>query len=278
LLFILIILLFDTANPIKNSLPTGFIDGLTVLNRELFLVRRHSPDVVVYCTNSFAELRRVTVDSMGLVGDITSCKRKNAVYIADITNTSIYQIDQSLAGHRITWSVPRSPIGLSVTASATLLVTCHGVLYEYMSNGDCVKTTHLHWSVVNPKHAVELVADQYVVCHGDPGDQAQRVCIVNSSGQVLKYVYRVKQKPCLSGPSYMAVNGFIFVADTRSRKVMMLSPALLYPRDIVVDLKGPSKICFDSDTDRLYIADNGLDSEAAPSVDGQVAIYSIITN
>ena len=81
-----------------------------------------------------------------------------------------------------------------------------------------------------------------------------------------------------NGSVYLAVdeNGFVFVADYNNYRVLLLSPALTYVREVVSreQLKWkPMRLFLDVDRRRLYVADNKW--EDGKFTVGRVVVISV---
>ena len=79
-------------------------------------------------------------------------------------------------------------------------------------------------------------------------------------------------------PAHLAVdrNGFVFVADVNNYRVLLLSPALTFVREVLSleQLKWwPVRLWLDSDRRRLYVVDNKWESDQFTA--GRVVIVSV---
>jgi len=232
------------------------VHALTVLNGELY-VGGGSYDITVYDTDTCCLRRRLRVTDLGRVVDMTSCKRHQCIYISDEVNCSVHRVDSKAVVMK-QWPVDDDPCGLSVNSVCNVLVTCDLVIKEFTTDGKLLREISLESSIVNPCDAVELTNGELVVCHGDEDDDLHRVCIVNSTGRILRSYggSRGADSGQLNEPMCLAVNGVIFVVDSENRRVLMLSPTLSLIRAVVCDLKGPTCTWFDDETGRLYVGDN----------------------
>jgi len=159
------------------------------------------------------------------------------------------------------WSVRGKPLGMSVTSSCNLLVTCHlpHKLVELSADsGQCVREITLQSNIEYPWHAVQLTTGQYVVCHG--GIHLHRVCIVDDDGRVTRR-YGGQQRGSgigqLNWPMmHLAVDEdsqFIFVADYYNDRVVVLSMTLQFVRYISEGLSVPCRLYLHQATRRLYV-------------------------
>jgi len=102
-----------------------------------------------------------------------------------------------------------------------------------------------------------------IVCHGDRDDPLHRVCLIGSDGQVVKSYGGPPGAGSehMQVPMHMAVDGndFVFVADRNSHRVLLLSPALTYVREVVSREQFhwyPRRLSLDVQRRRLYVAEN----------------------
>ena len=114
--------------------------GVTSVHDELFVLReRNDNQVAVYSINDYQLVRHLNVPEFEADSDsdMTSCVRHKCLYMSDPDNGCIhrYELRPTLtaeikrfvgASSAISkWSVLGRPVGLSVTRSCNLLVTCH---------------------------------------------------------------------------------------------------------------------------------------------------------
>jgi len=239
---------------------------VTSVDDELFvLLRRDNNQVAVYSINDYRLLRRLNLPGYkkDYNNDLTSCVRHKCLYASDYDNSCIYRY--VLASTATTkWSVPGQPVGLSVTPSCNLLVTCQSpnkLVELSVDSGQCVPEITLQSDIVYPWHGVQLTTGQYVVCHG-LWDSLHRVCIVDDAGTVTRSYggQRGSHVGQLCGPRHLAVDEdsqFIFVADCGNNRVVMLSPTLEFVRYISDGLSYPRRLYLHHATRRLYVGQWG---------------------
>jgi len=251
------------------------IDGITTLNKEMYVHYDDNEYITVYDKDTNNVRRSIQVPRLGGVTDMTSCKTHQCVYIGDHVNSVIHRIDNK--DTVIQWPVDDDPYGLSVNLVCNVLVTCDvvGKVNEFTTDGKLIRVINLESSIVNPWHTVELTTDQLVVCHGDDNDAVHRVCIIDLSGRVLQSYggSRGSGSGQLNGPVRLAVHGVIFVADINNNRVLMLSPTLSLIWEVVTGLRYPWNILFDDETGRMYVADNKWENDKW--VSGQVKVYAV---
>jgi DNA-binding beta-propeller fold protein YncE len=251
--------------------------GLTTLNNELF-VRYLGKDITVYDTETYTVQRTLQVPGLGAVSDMTACYRHQCIYIGDAKNNLVHRIENT---NKVTeWPVNDRPHGLSVNSAYNVLVTCDEArkIKEFTTDGQLIREISLHSDLVRPAHTVELTTEQFVVCHGQGKDPLHRVCIVDSTGQVLRSYGGPKGSKLgkLNSPGRLAVHGNILVTDLNNERVLMLNETLSIGRQVVSGLSAPVRMWFDARVGRLYIADNKYENKTYKS--GQIKIYSLFTN
>jgi len=176
----------------------------------------------------------------------------------------IYKIHK--LGDAAYWPVGDEPSGLSVNKEHNVLVTCSVVrkIKEFTTGGRLVRQLTLPDNVTNPLHAIQLINDQFVVCHGGPGDQVHRVCVVAfDPGHKITHILHSSGIGQYNVPSRLAVDndGYIFVGDINNQRVTLLSPSpdMQVIQQIVSasQLRGdPLRLCLDTRRRRLYVVVN----------------------
>jgi len=255
---------------------------VTSVDDELFvLLRRRICQVAVYSINDYQLLRYLNVPGLKTHSnnDMTSSVRQKCLYMSDCDNKCIHRHDlASSTTCRPKWSVPGKHLGLSVTLSCNLLVTCQGEptkLVELSADsGQCVREIALQADIKWPWHGVQLTTGQYVVCHGFWDDDLHRVCEVDDDGKVTRS-YGGKEGSNvgqLNYPWHLAVDKdslSIFVADAGNDRVVMLSPTLEFVRFVSEKPSGPNRLHFNNTTRRLFVA---------RSNDNVVSVIQLCTN
>lgn len=255
---------------VLHSLPEGnAVWGVTSLDNRLYVLRnKTSQQIEVYDTQSYRLLQRMTVPLLSTMNDLASCAHNRCLYIAD-SKASIHRV-----GLRIVWlsrpDVKQWPVNdipacLSVTDSQSVLVTCDQArkIKEFSADGKLLRQLPLPQNVMSPRHSVQLPNGHLVVCHGRHDDPVHRVCLVASDGHVLKS-YGGPQGSggqCTNMPAHLAAdqNKFVFVADHNNYRVLLVSPAFTFVREVVSRdrLKWkPLRLFLDVERRRLYVAVN----------------------
>jgi len=241
------------------------VRGVTLVDDKLFvLLQRDANQISVYSSNDYLLLRHLSLPQFlpDDHSDLTSCVRHKCLYMSDsrYRYRCIHRYDlAAIATNK--WELPSTtPMGLSVTPSCNLLVTCQwpDKLVELSADsGQCLREIALQSDIVHPWHCVQLTNGQYVVCHGSY-DSLHRACIVDGDGRVHRsyggrcgsYVNQLKV------PSHVAVDNdsqFIFVADCFNARVMLLSPMLQFIRYSRHGNTRPCRLHLDHATRRLYV-------------------------
>jgi len=252
-----------------HTLPVGkLVDGVTLLAGEIYLLRYKERDQVeVYDVTTYHLQRCLTVPNASWFTDMTSCEHNRCVYIGDFIGF-VYRLD--VQGAVTWWDVNDSPEGLSVNAAHNVLVTCPDVrkIKEFSSHGDLLRELTLPDDVINPQHAIQTRSGQFIVCHGRLGNPVHRafhsVCMISADGRHIVHSYgrsRGSDTDQCNVPVHLAVddNEFVFVADSGTPRVMLLSPTLQYVRQVVSrgQLKGePCSLYLDTQQRLLYVAVN----------------------
>ena len=269
-----------------QTLPEGEpVYGVTSLDNHLYVLRgnKSSEQIEVYNIDSYQLLHCLTVPELGAVHDIVACRHNRCAYISDITHNSVHSV--ALPDATVTqWPVDDEPAGLSLTHRQGVLVTCWKVrkIKEFSTDGQLLHELTLPQDAVSSRHAIELPGGEFIVCHGLPADPLHRVCLLGSDGSLVTSFGGPQGSGSVQMhvPTHVAVdtNEFVFVADTNNRRVLLLSPALTYVRQVVSreHLRWwPVRVHLDSDRGRLYVADN--ERSDGRWISGRVVIVNIQT-
>ena len=272
---------------VLHTLPEGnAVWGVTSFDNRLYVLRdKASQQIEVYDTQSYRLLQRLTVPLLSAMTDIASCAHNRCLYIADANRETLHRV-----GLRIVWlsrpdvrqwPVNDVPASLSVTDTHSVLVMCNAVpkIKEYSADGKLLRQLVLPQNVVSPWHLGPLSNGEFIVCHGRTPDQLHRVCLVGSDEQVVKSYSGPKGSGSqyVNKPVHLAVdrNGFVFVADHNNQRVVLLSPALNYVREVVTreQLKWkPQRLFLDVGRRRLYVAVNVKVGEFTT---GRVVVFNV---
>ena len=120
------------------------VRGVTSVDDELFVLLGRDNQVAVYSINDYQLLRHLNLPGLK-TSYMTSCVRHRCLYMSDFNNRCIhrYHLASSASSK---WSVPGKPLGLSVTPSCNLLVTCgepNKLVELSADSGQCVRELSL---------------------------------------------------------------------------------------------------------------------------------------
>ena len=268
---------------VVHTLPEGEpVVGVTSLGDVIFVLRwKTKNQMELYDIVTCNLLCSMTVPNAQGFADMTSCEHYHCVYIADHNIMCVHRLD--VEGRVSQWPVEDKPRSLFVNAEHNVLVTCDAVrkIKEFNSHGVFIRQMILSDEVINPMHAIQPTAGQFVVCHGNDGDSVNRVCLVAADGRSI--IHSHGRQPGsdpdqYQGPVRLAADycGFVFVADINNRRVTLLSPTLNYVRQVVASnqLKGdPLRLCLAIQRRRLYVADN--EWKDGEHTAGRVVVFSV---
>ena len=115
------------ASVIKEISTDEGVRGVTSVDDELFVLlsRNNLSQVLVYSINDYQQRRHLDYVMPYDLSDMTSCVRHKCLYMSDPRNRCIHRYELA-SGATSKWSVRGEPLGLSVTPSGNLLVTCWG--------------------------------------------------------------------------------------------------------------------------------------------------------
>jgi len=242
--------------------------ALTCLGDELFVLRdRDVSQVEVYSTKTsedFTQRRQISVSDLDtdVCSDMTSCVRRRCLYISDGKNSRIHK-STSTGDVIAKWPVPNTPVGVSLTPTNNLLVTCYEIrkLVELCSeSGDCVRQVELQSDIVRPWHAIQLASQLYVVLH--TGDELSMINVVDFDGRILPKTptSACSRVPQLRWPYHMATDRdhFVFVADHENNGLILLSPSMEFLRRISLKQR-PHRLYLDHATRCLYVGHHSGD-------------------
>ena len=253
------------AVPVTEKISTdGVVLGVTSVDDELFvLLYRHDDQVAVHSISDYQLLRHLNVPGYkpDCANDMTSCVRQKCLYMSDHDNRCIHRYDL-VSSATSKWLVTGKSLGLSVTPSCNLLVTCreHNILVELSADsGQRVRKMALQSDIVDPEHSVQLATGQFVVCHGDGPSVLHRVCVVGDDGEVKRSYggQHGSDVGQLYSPCHLAVDKdseFIIVADYWNKRVVLLRPTLEFVRYVIEGLSSqPWRLYFHQATRRLFV-------------------------
>lgn len=248
------------------------VRGLAILDRRLYAGYYEHCEIEEFEMKTcleFSSLGLIRIPKLGGVADLTSCSKNSCVYVADWKNHGVIHRLEKENENRITrWSVDDYIDGISVTSSSgNVLVTCSdsASIKEFTTEGHLVREVKLQSGVDHPHHAIQLNADQFVVCHGLAKGSRNRVCLVNSSGQVLGSYYGCTRNrgsadaaatEQLNFPSRLAVRkGLIVVVDHYNDRILVLNRKLdLLCSDLLPSCNRPWRLCLHENSNVIVVS------------------------
>jgi len=254
------------AVPVIRKIFTRYrVAGITSVDDELFvLLRRDRNQVAIYSINDYQLLRNLNVprNQPGYYRprnccDMTSCKQRKCLYMSDWDNSCIHRCELVSSATR-KWPVNGKPLGLAITPSGNLLVTCQkpNKLVELsVDSGESVREIALQSDIEYPHDSMQLSPGQLLVCHGYLSDTLHRLCIVGDDGKVTRSYSGEGEQ--LQWPRHFAVDKdsqLMFVADEIRDSVALVRPSKLeLVRYVIEKLQLPHRIYFHQATRRLFV-------------------------
>ena len=248
-----------------------WINGLEILDQELFVVNERSSEVEVYDSIKFTLSRRWTLKELIRPLDIGSCNRNKCIYIFDYKDLGqskeIFRIDPR--GEIIKkWSTGDDwGIGLSVTDESNVILAVYkNKLNEYSPDGQLIREIDLSLvaDISTTTHAMKLNSDHFMVslC---VGENLHTLCIVDADGKLKKSLCEKCRSIIgeMTSPVSFSVdeNKFVLVADKSNSRVLLLDSELNYRREILSKeetpaLQFPWRTLLDESNGRLFVSDN----------------------
>ena len=246
---------------VKQSL-TKSVQGMAILNAELFVVFPSSADIDVYDIRRIAYRRTITVTGLSHPHDIVA--DKNILFVSDLKGNLIHRI--RLPEESVTnWSVNGTRLKLSVTETGNVIVACwgSGKIIEYNSNGLFIReivVQGVNKETIGLQHAIPLKHDRFLICHTNLGTRG--VCIINNKGELIKSYGMGSEQTSepLDKPVYLAVDrkGFILVTDYGANRIIQLNSSLEFVQDFIpayVGLIEPFRMCLHEGLRHLFVAE-----------------------
>jgi len=252
--------------PVRHNLVQGDgVWGVTTLDNVIYVLRRKEMEqIAAYYADSYRLQKKFSVPGLRGAYGIVACPLYQCLYASGYCDSCVHRV--ALINDTVTsWPVYDTYRSLSVTDTHSVLVTCIDVrkIKEFGTGGKLLRQIQLPDHVVSPRHAIQLSSGEFIVCHGRTDDPVQRVCLIDSNGHVVKSYGGPKGSGTqqVDVPAHLAVdrNGFVFVADLNNDRVLLLSPALTFVREVLSreQLKwSPLRMWLDHDRYRLYVGVN----------------------
>jgi len=250
----------DEHNLVRVIPTSEHIRGITVLGREVFVVRGGLSYLNVYNYNTFNVTRTLAIPASSNLQAIVASPRYNCLYISDIGLDVIHQYNFS--NNVITkWSVGGDCYGLSLTNKDNVLVTLfnHKLIQEYTWDGVLIREISLDRSIEGPYHCVQLSTDHLVVSNRGSN---HGVFIVNVNGSIIQSYGRSIGSDVgqFNTTGHLAVDRYdnVLVTDENNNRVVLLSPSLSHLGYITLSghqLTKPFSLHLDKLNHRLYIGE-----------------------
>ena len=229
--------------------------GLVVLGDELFVSIYKSEEVKTYYSETFVYQSSISVE--GLYYPCHMAGSGNILCVCD-TYGKVYCVELSTKSSS-SWSANDGSVtSLSMNMHGNLLVTIEKTnkVVEFTPGGIQQREIVLRDGVVKPQHAIQLNDDKFLVCQSD-GSNLHRVCYVDNNGRILKSygITRGSGKGQLDKPCRMVVDrrGFVLVADSENKRVVILNGELEYVKELRLQSKDPvGDICLRGG--KLYVS------------------------
>ena len=233
---------------------------------ELYVVVSQTKDQLhVYDTKNWKFKHHFSVPSLqsSAQNDLAFSTRLRCLYLSNHVGKCVHRLE--LPRGMSKWSITEHPYGVSVSQNSNVLVTCRQTskLLEFTGLGNFLREIQL--DVTSPWHSIQLSSDRFLVVHGQAGDAARRLLVVDESGKV--------QRSSMYGgcgglnlPRHCAVadDGCVYLVDVSNQRIILISPDLQYVRDVCrgnEDLTWwPTRVCLDPTSKHLYVVDSSTES------------------
>jgi len=260
------VVLCFVVGPVRHNLvQCDGVWGLTTLDNVIYVLRRKDMEqIAAYYADSYRLQKKFSVPGLRGAYDIVACPHYQCLYVSGYCDSCVHRV-ALINGAVTSWSVYDTYRGLSVTDTRSVLVTCDEVrkIKEFSTDGKLLRQIQLPKDVVSPLHTIQLSSGEFIVSHGGIDNPVHRVCLIDSNGHVVKSYGGPKGSGTqqMHVPVHLAVdrNGFVFVADLNNHRVLLLSPALTFVREVLSreQLKWlPLCMSLDYDRYRLYVGVN----------------------
>ena len=234
----------------------GDVWGVTQLHDVVYMVCPESSAITRFNATTHQRLTDIIVKDLRIAWDIAGCELTSHVYIADAVEC-VWRVSSD--GEDIKRWLSKSPSDtfrpwrLSVTSSR-LLVTSRKTkqLMQLDEAGNELRRVQLPEYMV-PHHAVESPTATFIVGHYNTELDQHQVSEVNTEGQVLRQFSGVRYAENVAVDS----RGNIFVADTDSRRILLLDAQLALSRVIIdecqLNYKEPQSLCYREQSGQLLV-------------------------
>jgi hypothetical protein len=245
--------------------------GLTILDNKLFIVCSKSDTIHVYAAQPpYTQLTNIHVNGLKSPQDIAACTINSCLYVADSCSQCVWKVKTD---HKVDrWLDVENTASLSVTWNGHIVVltavdvqgrgvsrTWLGTVEVYHTDGYILSVMKLPRDIVNPWRVIQSVNKSFIVCHGDRATKLNRVCEVNTAGDIVKSYggLRGSQPGQLSTPRHFMLDHMeqIFVVDFGNHQVLLLNRELEIKRLLLCWTNDcPLAVFYDQQATQLVIA------------------------
>ncbi|ESN95358.1 hypothetical protein HELRODRAFT_179428 [Helobdella robusta] len=218
-----------------------------------------SNEILVYHLNNLKQLKFV-IEVGGLRDPQSIVATCNNLFISESlqSTTTVYKID--LFNYKSTkWTYSSTYSKLSVTEEDNLLMTCMNpnVLLEISLLGETLKEIQLDSSLDEPRHAIKIDENEYVVCHQG---EKHRVCLIDSSGSSVNIVGGCSNS-VFQSPNHLikiSKNDILIIDSSNVRTLSVDMKILKISRELKFDQPYESNVfgTLNVDKDRMIIISN----------------------
>jgi len=238
--------------------------GVTQLDDIIYVVCNESVRIRRFKAATHEQLNDIDVNELKDPKDMAACEQTSQVYVADSECVWRMSADSTDVQRWLT-STPSGiqlrPHTLSVTATR-LLVTSYAPNELMQFDADGTQLGHVRLPEgTAPYHAVESQMKTFVILHSNTQLEQWQVSEFSTGGQVLRQF-----SGQLSWPQHIAVSsqGNVMVADTRNRRILLLSDRLVLRRVIMdehlLSSQEPRRLCYVRQSEQLFV---GFDNSVA---------------
>jgi hypothetical protein len=160
--------------------------GVAEFKGKLYVACEESDTIQVYeGTLPFARLDDIKIQGLHFPKDMTVCREKGKLYVADWKKHTIWLVKLDSYKQQTSFGIPWQPRSLSVNFSRLLITPFDGSkLFLYDDEGTQLKSIELHDVVA--RHAVETSRNTYIISYRRLKDQEYTsVAEVNDKGKII---------------------------------------------------------------------------------------------
>ena len=230
-------------------------------------------DIEVYDLKNLTFICSWSLDPLTDPYDVAYCNINKYLYIMDVTYLEppqkIFRIDRNgkLLSH---WTTGKGYGCISVTYDCNVVMVAYEghTITEYKTDGEIVREIKLSTKAgfSQPRYAIKLTKDRFLLSHGEGDDSLHRVCLVDIIGNIImSFGGPSGSAPDrLYTPIYMTIDssGSVFVVDRDNSRVLALTSGLEFMREIISSkregMQRPERMVIDQANGRLLVAHNDV--------------------